>query len=212
MSKSRPLRIGITGGIGSGKSTVGRIFHILGIPIYSADDRAKWLMANDAALKGQISATFGLESYLEDGSLNRAFLAEKVFSDPEKVKQINALVHPAVGRDFHGWAENQNAPYVLKEAALLFETGSYRELDKIINVSSPLKIRIARILMRDPHRSESQVNHIIDQQMPDEEKNEKADFVIKNSDNKLLIPQVLEIHRTLSAAAELARQKHPSDG
>lgn len=202
MSKTRPLLIGITGGIGSGKSTVCRIFQILGIPIYSADDRAKWLMANDPELKAGISNAFGTESYLEDGRVNRAFLAEKVFSDPEKIKQINALVHPAVGKDFQTWAENQNTSYILKEAALLFETDSYRALDKTINVSSPLKIRVARILMRDPHRSEAQINHIIDQQMPDDEKNEKADFVIKNTDNKLLIPQVLDIHHKLQMLAD----------
>lgn len=202
MSKTRPLLIGITGGIGSGKSTVCRIFQILGIPIYSADDRAKWLMANDPELKAGISNAFGTESYLEDGRVNRAFLAEKVFSDPEEIKQINALVHPAVGKDFQTWAENQNTSYILKEAALLFETDSYRALDKTINVSSPLKIRVARILMRDPHRSEAQINHIIDQQMPDDEKNEKADFVIKNTDNKLLIPQVLDIHHKLQMLAD----------
>lgn len=202
MSKTRPLLIGITGGIGSGKSTVCRIFQILGIPIYSADDRAKWLMANDPELKAGISNAFGTESYLEDGRVNRAFLAEKVFSDPERVKQINALVHPVVGKDFQTWAENQNTSYILKEAALLFETDSYRALDKTINVSSPLKIRVARILMRDPHRSEAQINHIIDQQMPDDEKNEKADFVIKNTDNKLLIPQVLDIHHKLQMLAD----------
>jgi len=200
MSSSRPLWIGITGGIGSGKSTVCRIFQLLGIPVYASDDRAKWLMANDTALKSGICSAFGDESYLPDGAVNRAYLAEKVFSDPEKVKQINALVHPAVGKDFKTWAENQNSPYLLKEAALLFETGANKELDKVINVSSPLKIRVARTLMRDPHRDEAQINHIINQQIPDEEKNEKADFVIKNSENKLLIPQVLEIHRKLCEA------------
>lgn len=197
MSNPRPLWIGITGGIGSGKSTVCRIFQLLGIPVYASDDRAKWLMANDTALKSGISSAFGEESYLPDGTVNRVYLAEKVFSDPEKVKQINALVHPAVGRDFKTWAENQNSPYLLKEAALLFETGANKELDKVINVSSPLKIRVARTLMRDPHRDEAQINHIINQQIPDEEKNEKADFVVKNTENKLLIPQVLEIHRKL---------------
>ncbi len=202
MNSSKPRWIGITGGIGSGKSTVCRIFQILGIPVYSADDRAKWLMANDPELRLSISSSFGEESYGEDGSVNRVFLAEKVFSDPEKVKQINALVHPTVGKDFRIWADKQKSPYLLKEAALLFETGSAKELDKVINVSSPLKIRIARTLMRDPHRDEAQINHIIDQQMPDEEKNEKADFVIKNTDNKLLIPQVLEIHRKLCAGYE----------
>lgn len=191
--------VGVTGGIGSGKSTVCQVFSILGIPIYSADDRAKWLMANDPNLKKEISSQFGEKSFLEDGSLNRAFLAEEVFSDPEKVKKINALVHPAVGEDFKKWTKEQSAPYLIKEAALLFESGSYKELDYIINVSSPLKIRVARVLLRDPHRSEDQVNHIIDQQMPDEQKNELADYVIKNNDSKLILPQVLEIHQKLCA-------------
>lgn len=197
MTNHKPLLVGVTGGIGSGKSTVARIFSILGIPVYYADDRAKWLMANDVALKEQIKANFGQESYSETGVLNRAFLASQVFSDEEKVKTINSLVHPAVRLDFENWANAQTAPYVLKEAALLFETGSYNDLDKVINVSSPIRIRISRVLMRDPHRNEKQVNDIIDKQLPDEEKNKLADFVIKNTDNKLLIPQVLEIHRQL---------------
>jgi dephospho-CoA kinase len=197
MKNHKPFLVGITGGIGSGKSTVARIFSILGIPIYYADERAKWLMANDPELKKQILNNFGSESYSQDGILNRAFLASKVFGDEEKVKIINALVHPAVGADFEKWAHDQNSPYVLKEAALLFETGSYKDLDKVINVSSPIKIRISRVLMRDPHRNEKQVNDIIDKQLPDEEKNKLADFVIKNTDNKMLIPQVLEIHKQL---------------
>jgi dephospho-CoA kinase len=197
MKSHKPLLVGITGGIGSGKSTVARIFSILGIPIYYADERAKWLMANDPKLKKQIQDNFGSESYSEDGILNRSFLASQVFSDEEKVKTINGLVHPAVKADFENWANAQTAPYVLKEAALLFEIGSYKDLDKVINVSSPIRIRISRVLMRDPHRNEKQVNDIIDKQLPDEEKNKLADFVIKNTDNKLLIPQVLEIHRQL---------------
>ncbi|WP_113923964.1 dephospho-CoA kinase [Cognataquiflexum aquatile] len=197
MTNHKPLLVGITGGIGSGKSTVARIFSILGIPVYYADDRAKWLMANDEALKEQIKANFGQESYSETGVLNRVFLASQVFSDEEKVKTINGLVHPAVKADFENWANAQTAPYVLKEAALLFETGSYKDLDKVINVSSPIRIRISRVLMRDPQRNEKQVNDIIDKQLPDEEKNKLADFVIKNTDNRLLIPQVLEIHRQL---------------
>lgn len=201
MSKQSPLKVGITGGIGSGKSVVAKIFSILGIPIYYSDDRAKWLMANDQELSEQIKKEFGAESYLPDGSVNRTFLATKVFADPEKVKKINSLVHPAVGKDFLKWAESQIALYVLKEAALIFETGGQKSLDYVINVSSPLKIRVARTLMRDPHRSEEQVNQIINQQMPDEEKNELADFVIKNTDNKLLIPQVLSIHEKLMNTA-----------
>lgn len=194
---TNPKLIGLTGGIGSGKSTVARLFEILGIPVYYADDRAKWLMNTDANLKKAIAEAFGTESYQEDGSLNREYLAQTVFGDPEKVKKINSLVHPAVAEDFKNWATSQSTPYVLKEAALIFETGGEEQLDKVINVSSPLRVRMARVLMRDPHRTEEQVNHIINQQLPDEIKNEKADFVIKNKDNMLLIPQVLAIHKTL---------------
>jgi len=197
MNKTLPLLVGITGGIGSGKSTVAKIFSILSIPIYYADDRAKWLMRHDETLQSGIKSLFGEMSYLPDGSVNRKFLAETVFSDNEKVKQINSLVHPAVGIDFTAWAQAQKSKYVLKEAALIFETGSNSSLDYVINVSAPLKTRISRVLMRDPFRSESQINQIIDQQLPDEQKNELADFVVKNTENKLLIPQVLYIHEKL---------------
>lgn len=203
MSRSRPLLIGITGGIGAGKTTVAKVFTILSIPVYSADDRAKWLMANDEALKANIIQAFGDQSYIEGRGLNRAFLAEKVFSNEENTKTINGLVHPAVRADFHQWASEQHSPYVLKEAALLFESGSYKELDKVINVSSPLKTRISRILMRDPQRTLEEVNGIIDKQLPDEDKNRLADFVIKNADNKMIIPQVLEIHEKLLEEAGL---------
>ncbi|WP_026955068.1 dephospho-CoA kinase [Algoriphagus vanfongensis] len=190
-------RVGITGGIGSGKSTVAKIFEILGIPVYYADDRAKWLMNHQEELKTQLIEKFGSESYTSEGHLNREFLAKTVFSDPEKVKTINNLVHPAVGKDFETWAASQETPYVLKEAALIFETGGEKKLDAVINVSSPLKVRVSRVLMRDPQRSLDQVNQIIDQQLPDEQKNELADFVIKNTDSKMLIPQVLSIHQKL---------------
>ena len=148
-------------------------------------------------LVSKIKNAFGEKAYLEDGQLNREYLSKEVFSDPEKVKIINNLVHPAVRKDFIHWAETQKSAYVLKEAALIFETEGEKNLDFVINVSAPLKMRVARVLSRDPHRNKAQVNQIIDQQLPDEIKNEKADFVIKNVDNKLLIPQVLKIHETL---------------
>ena len=202
MSKSRPLLVGITGGIGSGKSTVCKLFSLLGVPVYTADDRAKWLMNHDSPLKEKILEVFGSESYLTNGELNRAYLAASVFSNPEKVAALNALVHPAVRKDFMAWVSQQSAPYLIKEAALLFETGAAKELDCVINVSSPLRVRMARVLLRDPHRTEEQVNQIIDQQLPDEEKNERADFSIKNTDNKLLLPQVIALHEQLLRKAE----------
>lgn len=192
-----PLLIGLTGGIGSGKSTVAKIFELFGIPVYYADDRAKRLMANDPKLVSEIKQAFGDESYLEDGQVNRSFLSKIVFSDSEKVKIINSLVHPAVADDFSAWASTQKTTYVLKEAALIFETSGEKKLDFVINVSAPLKIRMARVLARDVHRSKDQVNQIINQQLPDDKKNELADFLIKNVDNKLLIPQVLKIHEKL---------------
>lgn len=192
-------RIGLTGGIGSGKSTVAKIFEILGIPVYYADDRAKKLMNESLEIRAKIQENFGEETYDDKGLLNREFLAKTIFSDPEKVKIINSIVHPVVGKDFEEWADQQSSPYVLKEAALIFESESHEKLDAVITVSSPIKIRINRILMRDPHRSSDQINQIIDQQLPDEIKNEKADYVIKNKDNVMLIPQVLSLHQKLSS-------------
>lgn len=197
MSRINPLKIGITGGIGAGKSTAAKIFSILGIPVFYADIRAKWLMNNSQELKNSLINEFGKEAFLLNGSLDRDFLAKTVFSDSAKILKINELVHPAVARDFLEWTTKQTAPYVLKEAALIFETKSHQSLNYVINVSSPLRIRMSRILLRDPHRTEAQVNQIINQQFPDEQKNELADFTLKNTDNKLLIPQVIAIHEQL---------------
>lgn len=197
MNSVSPLLVGITGGIGAGKSTVAKVFSLLSIPIYYADDRAKWLMGNSDSLKSAIINAFGKASYKDVHTVDRVFLAEKVFSSEENTKIINGLVHPAVKEDFVQWADDQRSPYVLKEAALLFETGSYKDLDRTINVSSPLALRISRILMRDPQRTRDQINEIINRQLPDEKKNQLADFVIKNTENKMIIPQVLEIHQKL---------------
>jgi dephospho-CoA kinase len=159
-------------------------------------------MTEDSVLKEKIIAAFGKESYSESGQLNRTFLAKAVFSDPKKVLQINGFVHPVVGNDFDSWVDRQTSPYVLKEAALIFETGGQNLLDYVINIGAPLRIRVSRVMMRDPNRSETQINQIIDQQLPDEKKNELADFVIKNVDNKPLIPQVLKIHEKLIGLAD----------
>jgi dephospho-CoA kinase len=191
--------LGITGGIGSGKTTVCQIFATLGIPIYYADERAKYLMSYDSVLIAGIIDLFGPAAYLEPQVLNRAHIAQVAFGDQSKLSQLNALVHPAVARDGLEWqAAQQGVPYTLKEAALLFESGSYRSLDQIIVVTAPLELRIARVMARDGATRE-EVEARIARQMPEEEKVRLADFVIHNDGRQALIPQVLAIHRNLLA-------------
>ncbi|MCV9388720.1 dephospho-CoA kinase [Reichenbachiella ulvae] len=186
-------KIGITGGIGSGKSTVCRIFETLGIPCYDADSRAKHLMNHSPEVITAIKEAFGEESYL-DGQLNRNFLAKEVFGAGDRVKQLNAIVHPAVGKDFEQWVSGQQSPYVIKEAALLIESGSYQALDALINVTSPIELRIKRIKARDPFRTEDEIQGIIHKQFSDERRNEVANHIIQNDEKQLLIPQVLQLH------------------
>lgn len=198
----KPLQIGITGGIGSGKSLVSRIFKLLGVPVYDADSRAKSIMTTDGILVSQIKKEFGVLSYRADGGVNREYLAEHVFNDPEKLKRLNALVHPRVGEDFIRWVTEQSSAYVLKEAALLFEARSNTALDKIIVVSAPEALRISRVLQRDKHRTEQQVRDIIRNQLNEEEKLKRADYILVNDDSKLLIPQVLELHQQFLSLAQ----------
>lgn len=193
------LHIGITGGIGSGKTTVCKIFEILGIPIYYADMRAKWLMEHDPTLRESIIALLGEEAYAVEGRLNRGWIASRVLADPGLLQKLNGLVHPAVAIDGHTWQEAQSGvPYTLKEAALLYESGNYRSLDKIIVVTAPLEVRIARVTERDKASRETVLGWI-SKQMPEEEKVAQADFVIQNDGKHPLIPQVLEIHQVLVA-------------
>jgi dephospho-CoA kinase len=190
-----PLQIGITGGIGSGKSLVCRIFQQLGIPVYDADSHAKGLMTTDGILVSQIKKEFGDLAYHPDGSLNRSYLGQNVFLDEEKLQKLNSLVHPRVAVDYQRWlSQYSGVPYVLKEAALLYESGSYRTLDKIVVVSAPLEIRQKRVLQRDAHRTVDQFNGIVEKQMSDEEKLKRADYIIINDDKTLVIPQVLKLH------------------
>lgn len=195
--KSKPLIIGVTGGIGSGKSTVCRVFETLGAITYYADDRAKWLMQNDDELIKKIKELFGDDAY-KDNQLDRVHIASKVFKDQSLLEKLNQLVHPAVGEDVNNWVqENQNAPLLLKEAALLFETGSYKSLDKTILVTAPEDIRIERVVSRDTHRSEKDVKDIISKQMSDQEKSSLADFVIENDGRNSIIKQVMKLYDEL---------------
>jgi dephospho-CoA kinase len=188
-----PKQIGITGGIGAGKSLVCRIFNTLGIPVYDADSRAKSVMTTDGILITQIKKEFGVLSYHADGSINREHLAE-AFKSPERLKALNQLVHPRVAYDYKQWVSEQQTTYVIKEAALLFEAKSNIGLDKTIMVYAPMELRIKRVLQRDTHRNRQLVEEIIKSQMPDEEKLKLADFVVTNDDTQLVIPQVLALH------------------
>ncbi len=190
-----PLQIGITGGIGSGKSTVCRIFSTLGVPVYDADSRAKAVMTSDVILIQSIKKEFGSLSFREDGTLNTPFLADTVFGNNERLEVLNKLVHPAVARDYAEWLKTrQGYLYVIKEAALLFEAGSFRQLDETGVVLAPEALRVKRVLKRDPQRSEKQVREIMKRQLPENEALKLADFVIVNDDNRPVLPQVLALH------------------
>jgi dephospho-CoA kinase len=198
------LKIGVTGGIGSGKSTVCQIFEQLGVPIYYADVRAKALMHEDVELKKQIRKAFGWDAYDEKDRLNRAYLAKIVFNNSAKLNMLNGLVHPAVFEDFRQWVLLQkNAPYSIKEAALMLETDSYKELDKIIVVTAPIDTRIDRVVRRDGVKHDDVLKRM-ENQMSDRERIAKADFVIKNDGKASLVHQVLNLHHQF---LELAKSK-----
>jgi len=196
----QPIEIGITGGIGSGKSLVCRIFHVLGVPVYDADSQAKKLMTTDGILIDQIKKEFGSLSYDDKGLLNRELLGRTVFNDPEKLAKLNSMVHPRVAVDYKQWVDEQSGvKYCLKEAALLFEAGSWQLLDKIIVVTAPDELRIKRVLQRDPHRSRADVESIIKNQMPQEEKIKKGNFEVINDESELVVSQVLKLHERINS-------------
>ena len=188
--------VGITGGIGSGKSLVARIFNCLGIPVYYADDRARWLSDHDPEIRQRVTDLLGSPAYTSEG-MDRAWVAGQVFGNRDKLDALNAIIHPAVANDFTVWADKQKGPFVIKEAALLFESGSYLQLDAIINVSAPVDVRMQRTLARDPQRNSEEVKQIMSKQLTDEERREKSEFDILNDNNTLVIPQVLKIYKAL---------------
>jgi len=188
------LKIGLTGGIGSGKSTVARIFEVLGVPVYYADVAAKRLMTEDEELKTAITSAFGANAYI-NGNLNREYIAGQVFNDDEKISVLNSLVHPATIKDAARWMNTQQAPYIIKEAALLFESGSNKDLDYVIGVSAPFDLRIQRTMHRD-HISAREVRARAEKQMDEVLKLRLCDYVIVNDEHEMLIPQVLALHNT----------------
>jgi dephospho-CoA kinase len=186
------IKVGITGGIGSGKSVVCRIFSLLGAPVYNADESAKRLMETDENVKRKLTEAFG-NIYNKDGLPDRKKIGDIVFKDPEKLQLINSIIHPFVLEDYAGWEKKQEAAYVIKESAILFESGTDKALDHIVTVSAPEEKRRHRIIRRD-NRSEEQVNEIIRRQLPEEEKIKRSDFTIVNDDATALLPQVWKLH------------------
>ena len=189
------LKVGLTGGIGSGKSTVAKIFEVLGIPVYYTDDAAKKLMNEDDAIKELLVKEFGSAIYL-NGKLNRPCLSSLVFNDPKKLEALNAIVHPATIADADKWMQKQTTPYAIKEAALIFESNANKYLDKVIGVYAPTQLRIQRVMLRDK-LSEEAILARMSKQMNEEEKMQLCDFIIKNDTDNLIIPQVLKVHQSL---------------
>ena len=194
------LNIGITGNIGSGKTTISKIFEVLGVPVFYADESAKSVMITDMALIEGIKSAFGTNAYLNDGSLNRKYIADIVFKDEAKLNKLNSLVHPATFRAFDAWLSIQKnkAPYILKEAALLYETDAYKGCDETIMVKAPLDLRVKRVM----HRSgltRQEVQNRDSKQFTEDRKAALANHIIINDDSQLVIPQVLELHRLFSS-------------
>ncbi len=189
------LKVGITGNIGSGKTTVAKVFELLGIKVFYADAEAKKVMTTDAVLINGVKKAFGEESYLADGTLNRKHIASIVFNNEDELKKLNTLVHPAVFRAFDDWAKAYaTEPYVIKEAAVLFESGSYQFCDETILVAAPLKTRIKRVMSRDKI-SRAEVEAREARQFTQEKKMELANHLLVNDDSQLLIPQIIKLHQ-----------------
>ena len=190
------LKIGLTGGIGSGKTTVAKVLEVLGIPVYYADEAAKELMYKNELLKQQLIFHFGKDTYFEDGQLNRKHLSSIVFADKEKLELLNSLVHPVTIADAKEWFSKQTAPYVIKEAALLFESGTAEGLDYIIGVTAPVTLRIKRVMDRD-NVTADEVKRRMNNQLDDSIKMKLCDFVLQNNEQQLLLPQVVQLHEEL---------------
>ena len=203
---ARHLKIGVTGGIGSGKTTVCSIFEHLGAPIYNADNRAKQLMQVDEDLKKKLRLAFGWDVYDKEDKLDREYLAKIVFNNPPQLRILNQIVHPAVFDDYAAWVKEQEekgAPYSVKEAALLVEAQSYKKLDKLIVVTCPIDTRLERIMKRDNIRREEVLKRI-ENQLSDKDRLDHADYVIKNAPSFSLIEQVLELHKTFVNESQVA--------
>ena len=188
----KPKLIGITGGIGAGKSTVSTICKHLGFKVYNSDQRAKEIVSEDPIIKKKLISFFGNNIY-KNGVLDRKFLSDKIFNDKSSLEQINSIIHPAVKKDFNSWViYNSNEKILFKESALLLESGAYKELDKIILIVSDKNLRVSRVLNRDQNRSKKEIESIIDKQIDEVDAIKYADIVIDNNHKKMLLPSVIK--------------------
>ena len=198
---ARVARIGVTGGIGAGKSTITRLFSLLEVPIYDADRAAKYCMQQEAALRLDISRRFGRAAYDSEGKLNAHYLAQRIFRDEDERYWLENRVHPAVRANFQSWLERQKTPYVLYEAALLLETAAYKQLDRTLLVVAPKSLRLRRVLSRDPRRSAAEVRRIMSTQISEEQALSliSPEHTLRNDEHNLLTPKVLSLHQKIIA-------------
>ena len=198
------LRVGLTGGIGSGKTTVAHIFESLGIPVFYADEVAKRLMTQDPQLVAAIKEKFGAAAYL-DGHLNKELIATQIFSDPKKLAWLNQLIHPATIQAANRWFEEQKAPYAVREAALLFESGADKGLDYVVGVSAPISLRLDRVIKRDGARPAA-IKQRMANQLDEEARNKKCNFLLLNDNTQPLLMQVVALDKKLRAISTEPRQ------
>lgn len=191
--------VGLTGGIGSGKTTVAQIFERLGVPVFIADEVSKSIIDTNTQVQQQLRALLGNE-VVKDGRIDRPYMASRIFSDPVLLQKTNAIIHPAVAEAFKAWHSAQSFSYVIREAAILFESGSHKDCDAIVVVTAPEKLRIQRVIKRSGE-TEAQVKARISKQWPQEKKEALADYLIFNDEKEMLIPQVLKIHENLIGRA-----------
>ncbi|RLD61218.1 MAG: dephospho-CoA kinase [Bacteroidetes bacterium] len=191
------LKIGITGGIGSGKTIICEIFKQLNIPVYNADNEAKKILIENKTVRKKLIENFGDNIYLNSSEINKEFLANIIFNSSSDIKKMNSIVHPAVWDDFLSFTQNKSdCEYVILEAAILIESGFYKNMDYVINVSAPQDVRIKRVMMRNNMKRNSVVQRI-NSQISEQERIKKSDFVIINDDKKLVLPQVLDLHKKM---------------
>lgn len=189
------LKVGITGGIGSGKSIICEVFKSLNVPVYNADKKAAQLVETNPQIRSEIINEFGDQSYTGSG-YNRKYIAEKVFNDKSLLNKLNRIIHPAVAEEFYQWMENYKVPYVIEEAAILFESGANEKMDEVIVVDAPEDLRISRVMRRDG-LSRKDIKARVLNQWPTDKLLALADWIIDNSDKTLVLPQILKIHNTL---------------